>query len=145
MFELQDLASVAALNDEATVRSQATDTDYLTTDLRTSTLRVARVLLLRAPGWDQPEVDSANKTATLVERRIEALKAEGKKYRALILANGATASQSDLSMYTLFLYNARYRRSHEVLERLVTGEKWAPPYLRLVRSNILRQSGGRFC
>jgi hypothetical protein len=142
MFDVKDLASVAVRNDAETVRAEALGTDYLTTDVRAATLRVARVLLLRGAGWDHEEVDFLNKTDTLMERRIEALKAEGKKYRALIMANWATASQSDLSFYTLFLYNVRYRGSHAVLEHLLTGEGAAPPYLRLVMLNILRQSVG---
>lgn len=142
MFQLEELAQVAELNDEARVRSEALETDYLASDIRASTLRVAKVLLLRGSEWQLPEVDFPNRTGTLVEQRIEALKAEGKRYRALILANWATASQSELSMYTLFLYNARHRHSHEILEHLLNGEKAAPPYLRLVMSNILRQSVG---
>lgn len=142
MFQVEELAPVAAQNDEAEVRSAALETDYLTTRAEDAAVRVAKVLLFRGPEWELPEVDFPNRTDTLVERWIDRLKAEGNRYRALILANWATTKQSDLAMYPLFLYNSRYRNSHRILEYILSGEKWAPPYLWLVVLNMLRQSGG---
>jgi hypothetical protein len=142
LFQLDELASVAAPNDEARVRSEALETNYVTTDAKTSALRIAKVLLLRDPRWEQAEVDFPNRTDTLVERRIESLIAEGRKYRAVILTNWLTAFQSDLSLYALFAYNSRHGNSQRLLETLLNGEKQAPPYLRLVMLNILKQAIG---
>ena len=142
MFRLEDLASVAEANDESRVRSEALETNYLTTDARTSALRVAKVLLLRDPRWTLAEVDFPNRTGTAVERRIAGLIAEGLKYRAVVLANWATAFQSDLSLYSLFAYNVGHGNSERLLEYLLMGEKHSPPYLRLVLLNILKQAIG---
>jgi hypothetical protein len=142
MFQVPELASVVALNDEQQVRSAALETDFLSTDVKTSTLRVAKVLLLRDPRWDILEIDFPNKTGTPVERWIERLKAEGKKYRAVALSNWCAAPRSELSMYALFLYNLGYGNSRKVIEYLLHGEKGVPPYLKLLILNILRQSVG---
>jgi hypothetical protein len=142
MFELSDLASVAERNDEALVRAEVLDANYLTCGLREATLRVAKLLLLREPSWDQPEVDLPNVTDTAVERLVDRLKAEGLNYRAVMLSNWATARQGWLPLYALFLYNSDYGRSRAILEYMLTGEKNAPPYLKLALLNILHQSVG---
>jgi hypothetical protein len=142
MFELTDLAGVAEKNDEALVRAEVLDTNYLTASLREATLRVAKLLLLRAPSWDKPEIDLPNVSDTAIERLIDRLKAEGQQYRALILSNWATSGMGKLPLYALFLYNADYRHSRAILERIALGEEDAPPYLKLVLLNILHQSVG---
>jgi hypothetical protein len=128
-FELTDLAGVAEQNDEVLVRAELLDTNYLTASVREATLRVAKLLLLREPSWDKPEIDLPNVSDTAIERLIERLKAEGQPYRALILSNWATAGMGKLPLYALFLYNADYGHSRAILERILTGEEAAPPYL----------------
>lgn len=142
MFELSDLASVAELNEEALVRAELLDTNFSTCSVREATLRVAKLLLLREPSWDQAEVDLPNVTDTAVERLVDRFKAEGQKYRAVMLSNWATARQGRLPLYALFLYNADYARSRAILEHMLTGEENAPPYLKLALLNILHQSVG---
>lgn len=80
MFEREDLAEVAEINDEATVRAEALDTDYLTTSVAESTLRVAKILLLREPTYERAEVRIHNVHDTAVERLVERLEAEGQRY-----------------------------------------------------------------
>lgn len=139
MFKLSDMAGVAAINDEATVRADVLATNYLTTSVPEATLRVAKLLLLREPSYELAEGHLPNRTDTLVERLAEQLVAEGKRYRAVMLSNWATASLGKLPLYALFLYNRRYGQSHAILEQLLMGERWAPPYLKLVLLNMLRQ------
>jgi hypothetical protein len=142
MFELSDMASVAELNDEAAVRAEVLDTNYLTSSLREATLRVSKLLLLREPSWKSPEVDLPNVSDTPIERLVDRFKAEGLHYRAVMLSNWATTGQAWLPAYGLFLYNMDYGHTRAILERLLTGEKLAPPYLKLVLLNILHQSVG---
>jgi hypothetical protein len=142
MFELSDLAQVAELNDEASVRAEVLDTNYLTCSVSEATLRVAKLLLLREPTWDHPEVDLPNVSDTAIERLVDSLKAEGQKYRAVMLSNWATSRMGKLPLYALFLYNADYRRTRAILDYILTGETNAPPYLKLVLLNILHQSVG---
>lgn len=142
MFELSDLAAVAELNDEAVVRAEVLGTNYLTCSPREATVRVAKLLLLREPTWNLPEVDLPNVSDTAIERLVDRLKAEGLQYRAVMLSNWATARLGRLPLYALFLYNADYGRSRAILEHILTGEEYAPPYLKLVLLNILHQSVG---
>jgi hypothetical protein len=142
LFELSDLARVAEQNDEAAVRAEVLGTNYATCSVSEAALRVAKLLLLREPTWDQPEIDLPNVYDTPIEQLVDRLKAEDRTYRALILANWATSRMGYLPMYALFLYNADYRRSRAILEHILTGEEWAPPYLKLVLLNILHQSIG---
>lgn len=142
MFELSDLARVAEQNDEASVRAEVLAANYLTCSASEAALRVAKLLLLREPTWNQAEVDLPNVTDTALERLVDRLKADGLKYRAVMLSNWATARQGRVPLYSLFLYNADYGRTRAILERILTGEKWSPPYLKLVLLNILHQSVG---
>lgn len=142
MFELSDMAAVAEQNDEASVRAELLATDFSTCSLREATLRVAKLLLLREPSWHQPEVDLPNVSDTAIERLVDRLKADGQHYRAVMLSNWATSRQGRLPLYALFLYNANYGHSRAILEHILTGEKTAPPYLKLVLLNILHQSVG---
>jgi hypothetical protein len=142
MFEVSELATVAEHNDEALVRATLLDTNYLTCSVREAALRVAKLLLLREPSWHLPEVDLPNVTDTAIERLVDRLKAEGQQYRALILSNWATARLGRLPLYALFLYNADHGRTRAILEHILTGEKTAPPYLKLVLLNMLHQSVG---
>jgi hypothetical protein len=142
MFELHDMAAVAALNVEATVRADVLATNYLTTSVPEATLRVAKLLLLREPSYETAEVQLVNRTDTLIERLADRLMAEGQRYRAVMLSNWATASLGKLPLYALFLYNTRYAHSQAILERMLTGERWSPPYLKLALLNMLRQVVG---
>jgi hypothetical protein len=98
--------------------------------------------LLREPSYEQAEVQLVNNTDTLIEQLAERLMAEGQRYRAVMLSNWATASLGKIPLYALFLYNTRYGHSHEILERVLSGEQWAPPYLKLAVLNMLRQVVG---
>jgi hypothetical protein len=142
MFERAELAEVAEHNDEATVRAAALDTDYLTTSVRESTLRVAKILLLREPSCELSEVHIDNVHDTAIERLAERLAAEHEPYRAVMLANWATIRQGHIPNYALYLYNADYGSSRRILEHMLTGERWPPPYLKLAVLNMLHQSVG---
>lgn len=142
MFEREDLAEVAEINDEATVRAEALDTDYLTTSVAESTLRVAKILLLREPTYERAEVRIHNVHDTAVERLVERLEAEGQRYRVVMLSNWATVRMGELPRYALYLYNQNYRNTRPILEHILTAERWAPPYLKLMLLNILHQSFG---
>jgi hypothetical protein len=142
MFDRAELAEVAEHNDEATVRATVFDTDYLTTSVSESTLRVAKLLLLREPSHDSPEVRISNVHDTAVERLAERLVAEGLTYRAVMLANWSTIRQGHIPNYALYLYNADYGSTRRILEHILLGEEWAPPYLKLVVLNMLHQSVG---
>lgn len=142
MFELSDLAAVAEQHDEAAVRAALLDTNFQTCGLREGTLRTAKLLLLREPSWQQAEIDLPNVFDTAIERRLDRFKAEGKRYKAVMLANWATGRLGWLPLYALFLYNCDYGRSRAILEHMLTGEKSAPPYLKLALLNILHQSVG---
>ncbi|PRQ09013.1 hypothetical protein [Enhygromyxa salina] len=139
MFSLSAMAEVAALNDEAKVRAEALATDYLTTSVPEATLRVAKLLLLREPTFARAEAQLHNRTNTRLELLVERFIAEGNRYRALMLSNWATASLGKLPLYALFLYNSGYGHSQEILEHVLTSERWAPPYLKLVLLNMLHQ------
>lgn len=142
-FDNAELTTVSALNDEADVRAEALATDYLRTDLEEATLRIARLLLLRSPEHEHAEVSFPPRgEKTPIEALADRLRAEGLRYRAVMLANWLTSDTSALAMYPLFLYNTGYGKSRAILERVLCGEKWAPPYLYLAVLNMLHQSVG---
>lgn len=142
MFQRAELAEVADHNDEATVRAAALGTDYLTTSVRESTIRVAKILLLREPSCELSEVRISNIHDTAIERLAERLESDNQHYRAVMLANWATIRQGHIPNYALYLYNADYGSSRRILEHMLTGEQWAPPYLKLAVLNMLHQSVG---
>jgi hypothetical protein len=142
MFEHADLAEVAEPQDEATVRAAVLDTDYRTTSVPESTLRVAKLLLLREPSYGGSEVRISNVHDTAIERLAQRLEAEGNIYRAVMLANWCTIRQGHIPNYALYLYNADYKHTRRILEHLLLGEKLAPPYIKLVLLNMLHQGLG---
>lgn len=135
------LRQIVADNDEQQIKTSVLNKDYIAADVIETTAVIAKLLLMRWPHWNKPDVDLPNKTNTLFEQWIDACKEKGKLHRARLLVTWLTAIRGHYANYQIFLFNKRMWRSKEFLHFILKDNE-APPYLGVFLFNLFRQALG---